>query len=205
MQSLTFGQALGRIYFFACWIELVTTRVDLLFRFRRKDNDSAFLETVVGRAQPELNDHGPSVPPPGDWIEDKPLTGSEVWSTACFIRAGHPDISIRPPSEDGRPHCSGCPTSRRTWNRGTQVAAICVAVSYQKGQLGGCREKSPSTTLGSSCFTQSRAASVHQLVAVRFCPPKAMRVPSAGSHVSHDGICPHASTGRFKCQPEFCP
>ena len=25
-----------------------------------------------------------------DWIEDKPLTGSEVWSTACFANAGRP-------------------------------------------------------------------------------------------------------------------
>ena len=107
-----------------CWIELVTTRVDLLFRFRRRDYGSAFLETVVGRAQPELNDHGPSALRLADWIEDKPLTGSEVWSTACLIGAGHPDISIRPPSEDGRPHCFGCPTSRRTGNRGTQLAAI---------------------------------------------------------------------------------
>jgi hypothetical protein len=24
-----------------------------------------------------------------------------------------------------------------------------------------------------------------------------------GGNVSHDGICPHVSTGHFKCQPEF--
>src|ERR1700746_1572888 len=56
--------SIGSTYFFV-WIELVTTRVNLLFRFRRRDYGSAFLETVVGRAQPELNDHAPRVPPLG--------------------------------------------------------------------------------------------------------------------------------------------
>lgn len=190
---------------FACWIELVTTRLDLLFRFRRRDYDSAFLETVVGRAQPELNDHGPRVPPPGDWIEDKTLTGSGVWSTACFIKAGHPDISIRPPSEDGRPHCSGCPTSRRTWNRGTQLAAICVAVSYQKGPVRRVPREKP--------FNHARLVLLHTITRSISSSTSCGKILSSqghasafgGGHVSHDGICPHASAGRFKCQPEFCP
>jgi len=40
--------------------------------------------SVVGRAQPVLNDDGPRSPLClTDFTEAKPLIGSEVWSTAC--------------------------------------------------------------------------------------------------------------------------
>ena len=39
--------------------------------------------SVVGRTEPVLNDHEPRALRLNDWIEDKPLMGPEVWSTAC--------------------------------------------------------------------------------------------------------------------------
>lgn len=40
--------------------------------------------SVVGRTEPVLNDHEPRALRLNDWIEDKPLMRSEVWSTACL-------------------------------------------------------------------------------------------------------------------------
>lgn len=40
--------------------------------------------SVVGRTEAVLNDHEPRALRLNDWIEDKPLMRSEVWSTACL-------------------------------------------------------------------------------------------------------------------------
>jgi hypothetical protein len=76
------------------WIALALNQVPLrwlaLIPFDFAGQDEPGCRSVVRRAQAVLNDHEPRALGLADWIEDKPLTGSEVWSTACLTRAGRP-------------------------------------------------------------------------------------------------------------------